>query len=371
MPPSDFSKEEEHPLKKLEAYGFTQGFKTEAAYYSEFIPGRIISQYRDLYKVVTDQGEFFATLSGKFRHEAKHLLEFPAVGDFVMVDRHNDENGNGIIHHVLTRKSSFERTAVGYKNEIQIVAANIDIVFICMSLNNDYNLSRLERYLSVAWNSGAVPVVVLTKADLCDNVLQKQAEIGSIAMGVDIVTTSTRDPTSVNMLLPYINEGSTAAFIGSSGVGKSTLINCLAGQEILDTSEIRQDDKGRHTSSRRELILLPKGGILIDTPGMRELGVDSVDLTQSFSDIDALASQYRFKDCAHQKEPGCAVRSAIEDESLNPRRLENYLKLKKEARYEGLSSRQIETEKFNKMFAEVGGMKNARKFMKEKKKRSS
>jgi len=356
-------------MKKLEAYGFTQDLKTEAAYYSEFIPGRIISQYRDLYKVVTDQGEFFATLAGKFRHEAKHLLEFPAVGDFVMVDRSNDEKGNGVIHHVLTRKSSFERKAVGFKNEVQIVAANIDIVFICMSLNNDYNLSRLERYLSVAWNSGAVPVVILTKADLCENVPQKQAEIGSIVIGAEIVTTSNQDTSSIDLLLPYIKEGATAAFIGSSGVGKSTLINCLAGKEILSTKEIRQDDKGRHASTRRELILLPEGGVLIDTPGMRELGVDSVDLTQSFSDIDALASQCRFKDCAHKKEPGCAVRGAIKDESLHPRRLENYLKLKKEARYEGLSSKQIETEKFNEMFKEVGGMKNARKLMKEKNKR--
>ncbi|HEY5557979.1 ribosome small subunit-dependent GTPase A [Acetobacterium sp.] len=356
-------------MKKLEAYGFTPGFKTEATCYSEFIPGRIISHYRDLYKVVTDQGEFFATLAGKFRHKAKHLLEFPAVGDFVMVDRSNDENGNGIIHHVLKRKSSFERTAVGFKNEVQIVAANIDIVFICMSLNNDYNLSRLERYLSVAWNSGAIPVVVLTKADLCEDVMQKQAEIRSIAIGTDIVTTSNQDTSSIDRLLPYIKEGSTAAFIGSSGVGKSTLINCLAGQEILSTKEIRQDDKGRHASTRRELILLSEGGVLIDTPGMRELGVDSVDLAQSFSDIEVLASQCRFKDCAHKKEPGCAVRGAIEDGSLNPRRLENYLKLKKEARYEGLSSRQIESEKFNEMFAEVGGMKKARKIMKEKNKR--
>ncbi|KNZ42728.1 ribosome biogenesis GTPase RsgA [Acetobacterium bakii] len=356
-------------MKKLEAYGFTQNFKTEASRYSAFIPGRIISQSRDLYKVVTDQGEFFATLSGKFRHEANHLEEFPAVGDFVMLDRSNNENGNGIIHHVLTRKSSFERTAVGFKNEVQIVAANIDIVFICMSLNNDYNLSRLERYLSVAWNSGAVPVVVLTKADLCKNVPQKQAEIGSIALGADIVTTSSQDAASIDMLLPFIRENSTAAFIGSSGVGKSTLINCLAGKEILVTREIRQDDKGRHASTRRELILLPKGGVLIDTPGMRELGVDSVDLRQSFSDIDTLATQCRFKDCAHKKEPGCAVRSAVADGSLDPRRFENYIKLKKEARYEGLNSRQIEAEKTSEMFKDFGGVKNVRKIMKEKNKR--
>lgn len=356
-------------MKHLEAYGFTQGFKTEASTYAEFIPGRIVSQFRDLYKVVTDQGAFFAILSGKFRHEATHLLEFPAVGDFVMVDRSNDENGNGIIHHVLTRKSSFERRAVGYKNEVQIVAANIDLVFICMSLNNDYNLSRLERYLSVAWNSGAIPIVVLTKTDLCENVLQKQVEIQSIALGADIVATSKQDSKSLNKLLSYLKDGSTAAFIGSSGVGKSTLINHLVGQEIISTNETRQDDKGRHTTTRRELILLPEGGILIDTPGMRELGVDSVDLAQSFSDIDTLAHQCRFKDCAHKKEPDCAVRAAIQEGSLDPRRLVNYLKLKKEAHYEGLSSRQIEAEKSREMFAEVGGMKNVKKFLKEKKKR--
>jgi ribosome biogenesis GTPase len=356
-------------LKKLEKYGFTKKNNTEAMNYPDLIPSRIISQYQDLYKVVTEQGEFFATLSGKFRHEAKHLLEFPAVGDFVMVDRMNDDDGNGIIHYVLNRKSSFERTAVGVKNEVQIVAANIDVVFICMSLNKDYNLSRLERYLSVAWNSGAVPVVVLTKADLCDDLEQKQAEIGAIAFGADSLITSNQDARSIDKLIPYIKEGATAAFIGSSGVGKSTLINCLIGKEILSTSDIRNDDKGRHTSTRRELILLPKGGILIDTPGMRELGVDSVNLEQSFSDIDALAQQCRFKDCAHKKEPGCAVRSAIEDGSLSSRRFENYLKLKKEARYEGLSSKQIEIEKFNEMFKEFGGMKKAKKVIKEKKKR--
>lgn len=356
-------------MKQLEAYGFTATFKTQAAAYPGLVPGRIISQSRDIYKVVTDRGEFFATLSGKFRHETKHLLEFPAVGDFVMLDRSQDENGNGIIHHVLTRKSAFERTAVGVKNEVQVVAANIDTVFICMSLNNDYNLSRLERYLAVAWNSGAIPVVVLTKADLCPEVSKKQREIAAIAIGADVITTSNQENGSIAPLLKYIKDGSTAAFIGSSGVGKSTLINCLIGQEILSTREIRGDGKGRHTSTRRELILLPVGGVLIDTPGMRELGVDSVDLTHSFADIDALAAQCRFGDCAHKSEPGCAVRAAIDDGSLDKRRLESYLKLKKEARYEGLNARQIETAKITEMFASVGGVKNAKRMMKEKNKR--
>lgn len=356
-------------MKQLEAYGFTQFFKTQAAAYPDLVPGRITSQSRDIYKVVTDQDEFFATLSGKFRHETKQLAAFPAVGDFVLLDRSQDENGNGIIHHILTRKSAFERNAVGFKNEVQVVAANIDTVFICMALNSDYNLSRLERYLAVAWYSGAIPVVVLTKADLCPEVSKKQREIAAIAIGADVITTTNQENSSIEPLLKYIKAGSTAAFIGSSGVGKSTLINCLIGQEILATRAIRADGKGRHTSTRRELILLPGGGVLIDTPGMRELGVDSVDLHHSFADIDAMAEQCRFGDCAHKSEPGCAVQAALEDGRLDRRRLESYLKLKKEARYEGLNARQIETEKMTEMFASFGGVKNAKRFIKEKNKR--
>lgn len=356
-------------MNLLTKYGVSERFLTQAALYPQLYPARVLSQSKDLYKIAAEQGEFFAEVSGKFRYEASCLSDYPAVGDFVMVDRTDSVSGNAVIHHVLTRKSCFERAAVGMDNQTQIVAANIDIVFICMSLNNDYNLSRLERYLSVAWDSRAIPVVVLTKSDLCGDLSSVLTEISSVALSTDIVVTSGFDHASCAKLLSYLKPGITASFIGSSGVGKSTLINCLAGEELLATSGIRQDDKGRHTTTRRELLVLPQGGIVIDTPGMRELGVESADLSKSFSDIDMLATQCRFRDCTHTSEPGCAVRKALENGELDGRRLENYQKLKREAKYDGLSSKQIETEKIKTMFGSMSGMKNARDFAKQKNKR--
>lgn len=351
-------------------YGASERYFAEATLYSNLSLARVVSQYKDLYKIVTEGGECLAEISGKFRYEVTELSKYPAVGDFVMVDRTENSSGNAIIHQVLTRKSVFERVAAGTKHQTQVVAANIDIVFICMSLNNDYNLSRLERYLSVAWNSQATPVVVLTKSDLCEDLLSVMSQISVIAPGTDVVATSSHNQDSCDKLLTYLQQGITAAFIGSSGVGKSTLINRLAGEELLTTSQIRQNDKGRHTTTRRELMVLPQGGIVIDTPGMRELGVETVDLSKSFADIDELITKCRFRDCTHSTEPGCAVRYALETGELDSRRLESYLKLKREARYEGLSFKQIETEKLNAMFDSTGGMKKIRKFIRQNNKRT-
>ncbi len=357
-------------MNQLTHYGASERWFAEATLYPELSLARVISQYRDLYKIATESGECLAEISGKFRYEAAVVSQYPAVGDFVMADRTDGGSGNAIIHRVLTRKSVFERTAAGSEHQTQVIAANIDTVFICMSLNNDYNLSRLERYLSVAWNSRATPVIVLTKADLCEDLPGVMAEIAAVAPGTDVVATSSLDRASFDKLLPYLQKGMTASFIGSSGVGKSTLINLLAGEELLVTSKIRQDDKGRHATTRRELLVLPQGGIVIDTPGMRELGVDSVDLARSFLDIDELAAKCRFRDCAHTVEPGCAVRQALEDGTLEQRRLESYQKLQREARYDGLSAKQIEAEKLGEMFKDVGGMKKARKYIRENDKRS-
>lgn len=350
-------------------YGANERYFAEATLYPDLCLARVVSQYKDLYKIVTEGGECLAEISGKFRYEVSEQSQYPAVGDFVMVNRVKGNSGNAIIHQVLTRKSIFERVAVGDKHQTQVVAANIDVVFICMSLNNDYNLSRLERYLSVAWSSQATPVVVLTKADLCDDLPRVMVELSAVAPGTDVVTTSSCDPASSQKLLSYLQPGMTASFIGSSGVGKSTLINLLAGEVLLTTSQIRQDDKGRHTTTRRELLLLPQGGIVIDTPGMREIGVETVDLSKSFSDIDDLADECRFRDCTHTTESGCAVQAALEAGALDARRLQSYLKLKREARYDGLSSKQIEYEKLNAMFENVGGMKKVRKFIRQNNKR--
>lgn len=350
-------------MKKI---GFTDNFLEQSLLYPNLFTGRIISQFKGLYKAATENGEVFAEVLGKLRHEAASPLSFPAVGDFVMLDRTDDIGGNAIIHHVLKRKSVFVRKAAGTANEGQIVAANIDTIFICMSLNKDFNIRRLERYLSVAWDSGAMPVVVLTKSDLCEEIDVKLAEVESVAMGTDILVTSSLSEDGISAVDPYLKPGNTVAFIGSSGVGKSTLINRLSGEGLFVTKELRNDDKGRHATTRRELIVLQSGAAVIDTPGMREIGIESADLSKSFADIDALAQECRFRDCMHESEPGCAVLKAIEDDELDEMRLQSYKKLQKEAKYEGLNSKQIETEKLNTMFAEFGGMKNKKKNLKEK-----
>ncbi|NLJ17874.1 MAG: ribosome small subunit-dependent GTPase A [Globicatella sulfidifaciens] len=349
--------------------GLTERFIQESKQYKDLFIGRVSTQTKNVYKVITENGEIFAETSGKFYYNVKDLSEFPAVGDFVMIDRIDNSQGNGIIHHVLTRKSVFARKVAGSKEDLQVVATNIDTVFICMSLNNDFNLRRLERYLSIAWDSGAIPVVVLTKSDLCTEIEERLKEVSSVAIGADVHVTTSTSNIGYQSLKRYLTEGQTVAFIGSSGVGKSTLINQLLGRDVLDTYEIRSDDKGRHTTTRRELIVLPDSGVVIDTPGMRELGIISADLSKTFVDVENLATACKFNDCTHTNEPKCAVQKAIKDGNLSVERLESYRKLEKETKYEGLNSKMIEKEKLNEMFSEFGGMKNARKFLKEQKRK--
>lgn len=351
----------------MKDFGLSERFINESNLYEKLIIGRVVSQDKDLYKVITENGERRAQVSGKFRYNAAYLSDYPAVGDFVMLNENG--GGNAVIHHVLTRKSAFVRKAAGTSNDEQVVAANIDTVFICMSLNNDFNLRRLERYIGVAWDSGAVPVVVLTKSDLCGNLEQMLSELETVALSVDVVITSSMKEDGFLSVKKYIVKGKTVAFIGSSGVGKTTLINKLTGKDLFETQETRNDDKGRHTTTKRELVVLPSGGIVIDTPGMRELGIESADLSRAFADIDELSGQCRFSDCTHTGEPGCAVREAIESGILPEERLASYLKLKKEAGYDGLNSRQIENKKINEMFKSFGGIKNARKYIKNKSKK--
>ncbi|MBC2581664.1 ribosome small subunit-dependent GTPase A [Clostridium sp. DJ247] len=352
----------------LKNYGLIPRFEQEATLYDGMFLARVSEQHRDLYKVIGESGEMHAVVSGKLAYTASDRTDFPVVGDWVMVDRTDDSAGNAVIHHVLRRKSMFERKAAGTSNTIQIVAANIDIVFICMSLNSDFNLRRLERYLSIAWDSMATPVIILTKSDLCNDLDLRLAEISTVSVGTDVVICSSMEETGYKDVLSYITEGKTIAFIGSSGVGKSTLINRLMGRDILATKKIRQDDKGRHTTTHRQLLLLPGGGIVIDTPGMRELQLDSGNLSKSFEDIEDLSAKCKYRDCSHSIEPGCAVRSAIEAGELSKDRFENYKKLQKEISYEGLNSRQLEKEKIKRMFGNMGEMKQAMKYVKNKNK---
>ena len=353
-------------MHQWKVYGVSERFLTEATLYPEEILARVIAQYRGKYKIVTEQAELLAEVSGRLRYDTEELARYPTVGDYVMV---TVEGELAVIHRVLRRKSLFVRRAVGVSGQAQPVASNVDVVFLCMSLNQNFSLNRMERYLSIAWDSGATPVIVLTKADLCKDLAQAVSQVEAISCFSDILTLSMFDGDICDKFAPYFAKGQTCAFIGSSGVGKSTLINCLLGAQVITTQEIGRGGKGRHTTTGREMFPCPLGGVVIDTPGMREMGAESADLSRTFAEIEDLARHCRFRDCTHTNEPGCAVLAAVEQGTLDQRRLDSYRKLEHESSYDGLSSKEIEAKKCERMFKAYGGMKQARRFAKEQNQR--
>jgi len=317
----------------LQALGWRPAFDDAFAQYrgEGLEPARVALEHTHIYRVFAPSGEWLARVSGRLRHQAGRRVDFPAVGDWVVIEP--AAGGEARIHAVLPRFSRFSRRAAGDSTEEQIVAANIDVVLLVTGLDGDFNPRRIERYLVVAWDSGATPVIVLNKADLVDDPRAMVDEVRASAPGVDVHAVSTRQPQSLDALRGYLGEGRTGALLGSSGVGKSSIVNQLIGQDLLRTRDVRaSDSRGRHTSTARQLVLLPGDGVLIDTPGMRELQLweTGESLAGTFTDIDGLAADCRFRDCRHRSEPGCAVRAAVDAGDLPAERLDSFFKLSAE-----------------------------------------
>jgi ribosome biogenesis GTPase len=314
----------------LTAYGWSAHFEKAFDPYRAAgdVPGRVTLEHTHIYRAITAEGEILARVAGRLRHRAAGRADFPAVGDWIAVER-PPHGGDARIREVLPRTSRFSRRAAGDPTEEQVVAANIDTVFVVAGLDHEFNLRRLERYLLVAWESGASPVVVLNKADLVDDPAAAVRDVQAIAGGVPVHAVSCRESPTLDVLRAHLGFGRTGALLGSSGVGKSTIVNRLIGADVLRTADVRDaDSKGRHTSTNRQLVPVPGGGLLIDTPGMRELQLwDAGGRAETFGDITDLAEGCRFRDCRHETEPGCAVIEAVGAGALPAGRLESYRKL--------------------------------------------
>ena len=306
-------------------FGWDDGFAAALEPHDNCIPARVAAQHRGEYGVLTERGELRAHVAGRLLHEASSGADLPAVGDWVAL---RDET----IHAVLPRRSAFQRKVAFHATEAQVLAANIDTVFVVTGLDEDFSARRLERYLTLAWESGATPAVVLTKADLCDDPLAMLLEAEQVAVGVQAHVVSNVTGEGLDELVTYLAPAKTVALLGSSGVGKSSLVNRLFNDEVQATKELAEDGTGRHTTTARQLFRLPGGAMLVDTPGLREVQLWDADegIQEAFSDVDELAADCRFNDCAHMREPGCAVQAAIDEGRLPRDRLQSYRALQRE-----------------------------------------
>jgi ribosome biogenesis GTPase len=321
----------------LKQYGYTEADAPP----NGLIPARVTELHRERYVVVTENGEAAASLKGSFVRSAQVRQDLPCVGDFVLL-QYND-SGVSLISGILPRRSMFSRAdflghKAGYVKTAyeQVLAANFDYVFILTSLNSDFKVSRVIRYVTQAWQSGGQPIVILTKADLTDDAGPRIADVITAAPGVPVHALSSHTGQGMDALDEYLTPGRTAVFLGMSGVGKSSLLNALMEREVMIVKAIREDDsRGRHTTTHRQLFMLPRGAMVIDTPGIREIGLYGAEdgISASFADVEELFPNCRFSNCRHKTEPGCAVKAAIADGSLPPERFERYLAQRRENKF--------------------------------------